>query len=463
MEIPVNEVQFSKLSVIDPVGRVFIYGNQLYRGIYKPYKEHVFQLLKCGLLDELIKEGMFPETTVTDLHLEGFAMVVKHEMLFVSFPHEWTPFMLREAALLTYKVNQVALKYGYVLKDAHCNNVLFRGVAPCFIDLGSFAPANQYTFPVHEFLNAYIIPLSLYDDNNSYLAHKLLLDSYSPKARLLLHPIPESLLKYTHPFYDASFYIKGKIFYLRELSTTQFTLASRFINFCNRFKLLRGRCKVLLTANTLNRIKRFNFSASGNEWANYQMQHASSQQFELTARFNKILSLVNEFKDASSALDIAGNQGLIPYSLYTKTHIKKITHVDYDLNALNWASKFYNAKSIPVNVIATNFLELMRDEKMIAGLKSDVVFGLAITHHLILSQDISIYSIVKAFRNLSNKYVVIEFMPLGLYSDQSSHTPPVPEWYTTEWFASEFEKYFEIIVKEQIEKNRILFVGKTKK
>jgi hypothetical protein len=54
--------------------------------------------------------------------------------------------------------------------------------------------------------------------------------------------------------------------------------------------------------------------------------------------------------------------------------------------------------------------------------------------------------------------VLIEFMPLGLFDGTS--TPPIPSWYSVDWFRSNFAKQFELLQEETLEENRILFVGR---
>ena len=51
-------------------------------------------------------------------------------------------------------------------------------------------------------------------------------------------------------------------------------------------------------------------------------------------------------------------------------------------------------------------------------------------------------------------------MPLGLWDGKTA--PPVPRWYTIDWFRSSFEKYFNIVLEEKVWENRILFVGELK-
>ena len=53
-------------------------------------------------------------------------------------------------------------------------------------------------------------------------------------------------------------------------------------------------------------------------------------------------------------------------------------------------------------------------------------------------------------------------MPLGLYSGSLENTPPVPDYYTLDWFKDNFSKYFNYILDEEVEVNRHLFIAKVK-
>ena len=90
--------------------------------------------------------------------------------------------------------------------------------------------------------------------------------------------------------------------------------------------------------------------------------------------------------------------------------------------------------------------------------KSDAVVALALTHHLLLSQNLSIDYIFWIMAKYTRRYACIEFMPLGLWAE-GSDLPPVPSWYTVDWFRENFKRYFRLHLEEKLEKNRILFCG----
>lgn len=103
--------------------------------------------------------------------------------------------------------------------------------------------------------------------------------------------------------------------------------------------------------------------------------------------------------------------------------------------------------------------------------KSDIVVALAITHHLLLTQGFKIDEIFHKINLFSNKYVYIEFMPLGLWGGNINIKPNVPSWYTKEYFEEKFKNHFTLLkkvtleshmIKGKKEAHRILFVGKIK-
>ncbi len=62
---------------------------------------------------------------------------------FISYPYEWSFSQLKDAALLTLKLQKQALKKNVTMKDASAYNVQFVGAKPIFIDLLSFEPLKE--------------------------------------------------------------------------------------------------------------------------------------------------------------------------------------------------------------------------------------------------------------------------------------------------------------------------------
>src|SRR5215208_7105646 len=92
------------------------------------------------------------------------AAVLRHERIpFVSYPYEWTPGMLRAAALLQLDLQLAALDEDLTLKDATPYNVQFRGALPVFVDIGSFEPLREGEpwIGYRQFCELFLYPLLL--------------------------------------------------------------------------------------------------------------------------------------------------------------------------------------------------------------------------------------------------------------------------------------------------------------
>jgi hypothetical protein len=173
-------------------------------------------------------------------------------------------------------------------------------------------------------------------------------------------------------------------------------------------------------------------------------------------------------------IDLGGNAGaLIEYLDQDGiSELEEYIVLDYDDGAIEigrslWKQKIktqsMQQKSVDINFYYFDFANPWLSnfapplEKRITA---DVVIALALTHHLILSQHMDISTLINRFQNMTNKFLLVEFMPFGLsVGDKNSKSP---EWYTLHWFREHLRSKFTIISEEKLEANRILFVAELK-
>ncbi|MEX1068607.1 MAG: SAM-dependent methyltransferase, partial [Patescibacteria group bacterium] len=126
----------------DPSGFLFIHEGTLYRQINHSYREDWELLNKSGLAKELIRsELLLPyRNASSDLaQTEDAYQIIQPEPVgFVSYPYEWCFGQLKDAALLTLKIQKIALEHGVSLKDASAYNIQFVDGKPALIDHLSF-------------------------------------------------------------------------------------------------------------------------------------------------------------------------------------------------------------------------------------------------------------------------------------------------------------------------------------
>jgi hypothetical protein len=150
----------------DPSGFIFRKDAVLYRQVNKSYAPE-YQKLMADLYGTLTKKRLLIPHAEVDVSLavtDEAAYVLRPEPLdFVSYPYEWSFSQFQDAALLTLRVQKLALKKGMILKDASAYNVQFHRGRPVFMDTLSFdvhepgAPWGAYK----QFCQHFLAPLAL--------------------------------------------------------------------------------------------------------------------------------------------------------------------------------------------------------------------------------------------------------------------------------------------------------------
>lgn len=461
--IPLEEMHFFKTKHLDDLGKVFEWDERIFRAIYPGKKPFVHSLFSTGLLDELSTQKYIPKTWITDLCVIGFSSILEHERIWpVVYPQEWTFSMLKDAALFIYSVSLISKRHGFNMKDAHGFNVLFDGTTPKYSDIGSFI-YDSYTgwFPYEEFLKFYYYPLMIWQYNS--LLGKLSIF----KGRISTH---ETYLNYWYPFFRRlnpsiqkriiSWCIRPPILAQKQLSDSNRPSQIRLLT--PRYVFRRLMRKLIPIENfeldaIIKKIQKINKTYSKTSWGYYH-----EKINENTKRFARITEILNNLNGSiDTAVDLGGNQGRFSKQLLRETRVKRVACIDADENAIE--EGYHREKTIGTDGITFAYFDFMErivilnaalpDERF----KADVVFALALTHHLILAQCYDLNEIFTRISSYARKYVFIEFMPLGLWS--KGQDVRIPDWYSLGWFRNSFIQFFDLVHEEKLRKNRVLFVG----
>lgn len=470
-EIAPQEVTFITDSLADDVGRVFLWQGRLMRGIRHEYVEAVDELLSSGLLQALAADGLFPGVKKTEFQLAGFGLILEHERVpVVTYPYEWSFSMLKEAAVVMLRVNQIARDFGYQTKDGHGYNILFHGSRPVFIDLGSFIevqPGHTGWQGYEEFLRFFYYPLKLWFDGNEFLAQRVLSGAMLP---LMPH---DSYLAYRRPF---TRYLNGRLrLRLARLPLLLNRVSSvpkedvkrlwpgrkgRLLQWLRPF-LKMGRRNSDLSW-LMKKVGQLQVVEQESMWGSYHLQSGlvdALGELRPSPRFKRIANLIDHF-EIENVIELAGNQGAFARYLLSTTRVQSVVCTDYDANAIDRLYRSLGFDQQAVTPAVLNFMApilLAETQPPQQRMKAEAVVALAVTHHLLLTQQFSIDKIFSAICQYSEKYLFVEFMPLGLYAGRSELN--LPAWYRLEWFREACMRHFQIVVEEQLEENRTLFIG----
>lgn len=467
MRIPTAEIQFSSLSCTDE-GRIFRWNGKVFRAIQAEHSKAVYQLFTSGLIDVLVKEGCFVPSRIADYTIDGFELVVEHQLVeVVSYPREWSFSMLKDAALLILKINEMANHFGYQTKDCHGYNVLFVGERPVYIDLGSFIPFRAKELPLlslDEFLRSYYYPIKIWASVGDVWGKKAV-----PRPAILLNTEDYLRCRWSIFRWSIANLVGVGVSKLYKVSSCTDEL---FLEARKRYpvwKVYLGECcrRIGRSLGSIHRLRRgvqkVNRRAHKTLWSDYHDSFTSqSGEMVLTPRFQYIADLLISLK-VTSVLEVAGNQGVLSRALKRKNPGLLVTCTDADEAAIDKGYCVSKKEGLGINWAVLNpfFAELATvEESPDLRFRADAVVALALSHHLVLTCGLRLEWIFDLLGQYSCNYLLIEFMPLGLYAGPAS--PPTPAWYTQEWFQKEFEKRFNLIGCTRLEENRVLFVGSKK-
>ena len=126
----------------DPAGYVVRAEGVVLRAVLTSGIDEYRMLMQSGLYERLVQQGLLvrhQEVSEHPLDDERIATVLEpEEVPFLSYPSEWCFEQLRSAALVTLAAQKVAIDHGMSLKDATAFNVQFWGSHAKLIDTLSF-------------------------------------------------------------------------------------------------------------------------------------------------------------------------------------------------------------------------------------------------------------------------------------------------------------------------------------
>jgi len=406
-----------RASFRDPAGRLLQFDNRILRVVNTTGIADLTAFLNSSRANQLIADGSIVGTRRVDgaeLTAQDEVMLEHDRIEFPSYPYEWPPEMLYQAAALTLALAVGLLPDGIGLKDATPYNVLFRGPNPVFVDVLSFErrePADSAWLAYAQFVRTFLLPL---------LAHKhfgLSLDQLFLTRRDGIEP--EEIYRWAGPFQkwlppflslvsiptwlgrshkpdDASIY-RHKLD--RDPQKSQFILRS----------LLDGLRR------TLEKVKPT--SATRSIWSDYlaSNNNYSSEHFEAKKGFVERALL--EFRPAR-VLDVGCNTGFFS-SLAARTGARVVA-IDYDSGVVGETWRTAHEQDLDILPLVVNLTRPSpgagwRNAECPSFLERangtfDAVLMLAVIHHMMVTERIPLAEIVELAAGLTTDLLIVEFI-----------------------------------------------------
>jgi hypothetical protein len=151
------------------------------------YRDNYEHLMASGLYASLVQKGLLVPHEEDPGQPDGpgdatFITLRPQRIPFLSFPYEWCFSQLKDAALLTLRIQRLALRHGMSLKDASAYNVQFLKGNPILIDTLSFEriPEGRPWVAYRQFCRHFLAPLAV-------------MSFCDPRLHQLLQASPEGL------------------------------------------------------------------------------------------------------------------------------------------------------------------------------------------------------------------------------------------------------------------------------
>ena len=459
MAMKISKIENS--SFRDRSGFLFYYENEIYRIINFSYKKQYEKFMNSELYQKLEEKNLIithSEIENLDIDCDYYKIIKPEKIPFISYPYEWSFSQLKDAALLTLRIQKAAMKYGMTLKDGSAFNIQFHNGHPIFIDTLSFEiyEEGQIWKPYKQFCQHFLAPLALISkkDVRLNLLSKTFIDGIPIDLAAKLLPKTTfgnfGLMAHIHAHAKSQKHYEDK-----DAKIKQKTLSKRSFE---------GLIESLKSS-----IEKMTWNENNTEWGDYYSDtNYTEKSFEEKKQF---ISLAIDQVKPKLVWDMGANTGV--FSRLAST--KGINTISYDIDPLavekNYLLSSQNSEQniLPLILDLTNpssGIGWNHDERMsiIQRGPADMVFALALVHHLAISNNVPLNKIAEFFSQIS-KFLIIEFVPK---SDSQVKRllltrEDIFENYDEKNFEIEFSKFFKIINSKKIlDSERTIYIMENK-
>lgn len=452
-----------KSSFRDPSGFLFTFEGSLYRQINKSYQKEFDKIIDGGLYQKLVeKELLIPhdEVDIKSPQPEKLYKIIKPKFIdFISYPYEWSFSQLKDAALITLEIQKIAMEYGLTLKDSSAYNIQFLNGKPIFIDTLSFEiyQEDQFWKPYRQFCQHFLSPLALMSHRDVRLNQLL---------KIYIDGIPLDLTSKLLPVRTKSMF--SLLAHIHTHSKKQKDYETKQIDV--KSKKLSKNSFIGIIESLFSAIKKQNWNLEKTEWGNYYLD-TNYSEIAMNDKKTIIINLIEKIKP-KNVWDVGGNIGT--FSRISSD--KKISTVCFDIDPVAVEKNYLECKEknekylLPLLMDFTNpspdigWQNMERDSLLTRG-PTDLVFALALIHHLAISNNVP-FELISEFFSKNCRNLIIEFIPKTDSQVKrllSTREDVFPE-YDNEHFENEFEKFFTIIEKKEIhDSDRLIYYMSNKK
>ena len=440
----------------DPSGFLYEKDQVLYRQINPAYAEDYEKLVDSGLYAALTKAKLLIPHEEVDVNLASTASAYKvikpTHIDYISYPYEWCFNQLKDAALLTIKIQRIALQFDMVLKDASAYNIQFHNGAPIFIDTLSFTRYEEGKpwVAYKQYCQHFVAPLALAVKTDVRLSQLM---------RTNIDGIPLDTASRLLPL--SSYFNFGLLshIHLHARAQNKYSSSNPEQRTGEKESKIGHKAFSAFLQSLHSFTEKIRWKELQTEWGNYySATNYDSQSMQCKEKL--VAEYLSDLKDRISLVhDLGANNG--HFSRIATGMGFRVVSQDIDPVAVehNYAlsKKERDKNMLPLLLDLTNpspaiGWSLTERMSLIERLEGSTVMALALIHHLAISNNVPL-QLVAQFFSLFSKHLIIEFVPKhdSQVSRLLSSRKDIFENYTQEEFEHAFSKHFDIAKVRNIE------------
>ncbi len=441
----------------DPDGFVFFEDGLPFRVVNSSFQEDFDAIKSSGLWQSLQKVGDLighEEIKFSEAEFLGAIAVLKPEKVpFISYPYEWGFSQLKDAALLTLRIQRKSIALGMSLKDATAYNIQFIDGKPVHIDSLSFEiyregnPWQAYG----QFCRHFLAPLTLaaagHIDTQRFLM--AFMDGIPLDLAVSLIPLQKRLKP-------------GLLLHLQAHSKS---LNSASVGGSSRPKTKVSKAGMLGLVDSLERtIASLELHHGRTKWSHYYTDTNYSAE-AMESKQNLVGVMLDQIQP-KIVWDVGANTG--EFSSLASDRGASVVAWDMDAACVDRHYRDLKEKS------KKNILPLVNDicapspaigwglserKSFFERADADTVMALAVVHHLAITNNVPLSMISETFSRLASN-LIIEFVPKSDSQVQRmlSSREDIFYKYSEEEFEAAFGKKFELIESVPVaDSKRILY------
>lgn len=427
----------------DPSGFLFTEGGTLFRQVNHVYAENYDHLMESGLYAKLVKAGLLiqhQEVEQAPGEKEAAYKILQPELVpFISYPYEWSFGQYKDAALATLSIQKRALKAGMSLKDASAYNIQFLHGKPILIDTLSFEvyQAGQPWVAYKQFCQHFLAPLALMALKDVRLSQLM---------RVYIDGIPLDLASKLLPFGSRLQF--GLLTHIHVHAGAQKRFADAEVDGVKSRGSMSEQSMLGLIESLQATVKKLEWKTGGTEWGNYyEITNYSEAAFEHKKEI--VASWVTRV-NPTLVWDLGANNGQFSRiasaaGIYTISSDIDPAAVEQNYRRVRQEKE---GNLLPLVLDLTNpspALGWANREREAFDQRgpADMIFALALVHHLAISNNVPLLRVAEYFAGLG-RWLVVEFVPKSDSQVQKllRNREDIFDHYTKEGFEQAFDAYY---------------------